>query len=66
MRGGGYTKSIQGLYVHFWSLNDHNNHLAIMKLIYFPDAADQKLGVQNDRLDKGFKTVPEKTNIFSF
>ena len=63
---GGYTKSIQGLDNHFWSLNDHNNHLAIIQLIHFPDAPDQKLGVQNDRLDKVFKTEPDKKNIFSF
>ena len=63
---GGYTKSIQGLDRHFWPQNDHNNHLAIMKLIHFPDAHDQKWGVQNDLLDKGFKTVPDKKNIFSF
>ena len=35
-----------------------------MKLIHFPDAPDQKWGVQNDLLDKGFKTVPDKKNIF--
>ena len=35
-----------------------------MKLIHFPDAPNQKLGVQNDRLDKVFKTEPDKTNIF--
>ena len=63
---GGYTKSIQGLDVHFWSLNDHNNHLAIIKIIHFPDALNQKLGVQNDRLDKVFKTEPDKKIIFSF
>ena len=63
---GGYTKSIQGLDTHFSPENDHNNHLAIMKLIHFPDAPDQKLGVQNDRLHKGFKTVPDKKNIVSF
>ena len=39
---GGYTKSIQVLVLHFWTQNDHNNHLAIMKLIHFPDAPDQK------------------------
>ena len=37
-----------------------------MKLIHFPDAPDQKWGVQNDLLDKGFRTVPDKKNIFSF
>ena len=63
---GGYTKSIQGLDSHFSLLNDHNNHLAIMKLIHFPDTHDQKWGVQNDRLDKVFKTEPDKKNIFSF
>ena len=31
-----------------------------MKLIHFPDAQDQKLGVQNDRFDKVFKTEPDK------
>ena len=63
---GGYTKSIQGLDTHFSPENDHNNHLAIMKLIHFPDTHDQKWGVQNDRLDKVFKTEPDKKNIFSF
>ena len=57
---GGYTKSIQVLVLHFWTQNDHNNHLAIMKLIHFPDAPNHKLGVQNDRLDKVFKTKPDK------
>ena len=37
-----------------------------MKLIHFPDTHDQKWGVQNDRLDKAFKTEPDKKNIFSF
>ena len=37
-----------------------------MKLIHFPDTHDQKWGVQNDRLDKVFKTEPDKKNIFSF
>ena len=63
---GGYTKSIQGLDTHFSGVNDHNNHLAIIQLIHFPDAPDQKLGVQNDLLDKVFKTEPDKKNIFSF
>ena len=63
---GGYTKSIQGLDSHFSLLNDHNNHLAIMKLIHFSDAPDQKWEVQNDLLDKGFKTEPDKKNIFPF
>ena len=63
---GGYTKSIQGLDIHFSTQNDQNNHLAIMKLIHFPDTHDQKWGVQNDRLDKAFKTEPDKKNIFSF
>ena len=31
-----------------------------MKLIHFPDAPNQKLGVQNDRLNKVFKTEPDK------
>ena len=39
---GCYTKSIQGLERHFSPQNDHNNHLAIIKLIHFPDAPDQK------------------------
>ena len=39
---GGYTKSIQGLDSHFSHQNDHNNHLAIMKLIHFQDPPDQK------------------------
>ena len=56
---GGYTKSIQGLDSHFWVLNDHNNHLAIIQLIHFPDNPDQKWGVQNDRLNKVFKTKPD-------
>ena len=56
---GGYTKAIQGLEDHFSHQNDHNSHLAIIKLIHFPDAPNQKLGVQNDRLDKVFKTEPD-------
>ena len=39
---GGYTKSIQVLVSHFSPQNDLNNHLAIMKIIHFPDAPDQK------------------------
>ena len=39
---GGYTKSIQGLEGHFSPQNDHNNQLAIIKLIHFQDAPDQK------------------------
>ena len=35
-----------------------------MKLIHFPDAHDQKLGVENDRLDKVFKTEPDKKIVF--
>ena len=62
----GYTKSIQGLVRHFSPQNDHNNHLAIIQLIHFPDAPNQKLGVQNDWLDKVFKTEPDNKNIFSF
>ena len=38
----GYTKSIQVLVFHFSFQNDHNNHLAIIKLIHFRDAPDQK------------------------
>ena len=34
-----------------------------MKLIHFPDALNQKLGVQNDRLDKVFKTEPDKKKL---
>ena len=34
-----------------------------MKLIHFQDAPNQKLGVQNDRLDKVFKTEPDKKNL---
>ena len=37
-----------------------------MKLIHFPDAPDQKLGVQNDHLDKVFKTEADKKNTFHF
>ena len=50
---GGYIKSIQGLEDHFSTQNEHNDHLAIIKLIHFPGAQYQKWGVQNDRLDKG-------------
>ena len=39
---GGYIKSIQGLEDHFSTQNEHNDHLAIIKLIHFPDAPDQK------------------------
>ena len=63
---GGYTKSLQVLVSHFWRQNDHNNHLAIIKLIHFPDAPDQKWGVQNGRLNKAFKNEPDKKNIFTF
>ena len=38
---GSYAKSLQGLEDHFSPQNDHNNHLAIIKLIHFPDAHDQ-------------------------
>ena len=37
-----------------------------MKLIHFQDAPDQKLGVQNDRLDKAYRMEPDKKNIFLF
>ena len=35
-----------------------------MKLIHFPDTHDQKRGVQNDRLDKGYKIGKKKEISF--
>ena len=37
-----------------------------MKSIHFPDAHDQKWGVQNNRLEKIFKTEPDQKNKISF
>ena len=41
-REGWYTKSLQVIVSHFLPQNYHNNHLATIKLIHFPDAPDKK------------------------
>ena len=56
----GFTKSLQVLVCHFSPENDQNDHFAIIKSIHFPDAPDQKWGVQNDWLDKGHKMDTQK------
>ena len=37
-----------------------------MKLIHFPDAPNQKLGVQNDWVDRAYTMEPDKKIFFHF